>query len=129
MRYVPIVIIESPYKGIDYSNLEINMKYLRAAIRDCLLRDEAPFASHALYTLPDVLDDTIKEERELGIRAGFTFREVCDLTAVYNDLGVTPGMLLGIEDAKERNCKIEYRSLPEWKGFLEKSLIGKDCPK
>jgi hypothetical protein len=113
--YIPITIIESPYKGNNYIDLERNMEYLRAAIRDCLLRGEAPFASHALYTQPGVLDDTVAEERELGIQAGFTFREVADITAVYTDLGITEGMKLGIENAeKHGGSMIIYRSLPEW---------------
>lgn len=47
------VIIESPYAG----NVEANATYLRRCLRDSLLRGEAPFASHAIYTLPGVLDD------------------------------------------------------------------------
>lgn len=38
------VIIESPYHG----NVERNLRYLRACLRDSLLRGEAPFASHGL---------------------------------------------------------------------------------
>lgn len=48
-----LVIIESPYAG----DVDRNLEYLRAAMRDCLKRGEAPFASHALYTQPGVLDD------------------------------------------------------------------------
>ena len=54
------VIVESPYAG----DVERNERYARACIRDCLLRGEAPFASHLLYTQAGVLDDTIKEERD-----------------------------------------------------------------
>ena len=121
--YVPIVIIESPYKGGDYKDLERNMAYLRAAMRDCLLRGEAPYASHALYTQPGVLDDTIPEERALGMQAGFTFREIADTTAVYGDLGVTEGMKFGIEHAEKYGSMVVYRSLSEW---APKSVTGKD---
>lgn len=48
------VIVESPYAG----DIERNMRYLRACLADCLRRGEAPFASHAIYTQPGVLDDS-----------------------------------------------------------------------
>ena len=38
-----LVVVESPYAG----DVEANLAYLRRAMRDCLLRGEAPFASHA----------------------------------------------------------------------------------
>ena len=110
--YVPIVIIESPYKGDNYKDLDRNMAYLRAALHDCLMRGEAPFASHAIYT--QVLDDKIPTEREHGIQAGFAFREVADYTVVYTDLGITPGMQLGIDHSKSKTIPVMYRTLPGW---------------
>jgi hypothetical protein len=61
------VILESPYAG----DVEANMRYARAAMRDSLMRGEAPFASHLLYTQEGVLLDSVPEERTLGIEAGF----------------------------------------------------------
>ena len=104
------VIIESPYAG----DVATNLRYLRAAMRDCLNRGESPFASHALYTQPDVLDDESPDERERGILAGFAWRDVADATVVYMDLGITAGMERGIEDAAGRFRPIECRSLPGW---------------
>lgn len=104
------VIIESPFAG----NIELNLKYLRACMRDCLLKGETPYASHALYTQDGVLDDLILEERELGISAGFVWREVADLTAVYTDLGISDGMIWGIDHAKSIRCPIEFRKLKDW---------------
>ena len=40
-----LVLLESPYAGY----VERNLAYARACMRDCLLRGEAPFASHLLY--------------------------------------------------------------------------------
>jgi hypothetical protein len=59
-------IIESPWVG----DVEKNVKYARACIRDNLVRGEAPIASHLLFTQLDILDDAILEERQLGINAG-----------------------------------------------------------
>ena len=106
--YVPIVIIESPYAG----DVEKNTAYLRAALKDCLMRGEAPFASHGLYT--QVLDDTNPEERTHGIQAGFAFRKVSDYTVVYEDLGISPGMQMGIDDARKKTIPVTFRRLPGW---------------
>lgn len=106
------VIVESPYAG----DVELNLRYLRACMRDCLLRQEAPYASHALYTQEGVLDDLIPEERELGIQAGFLWRIAADKTVVYQDLGISKGMQYGIEHAERTNCPIEYRNLSGWTG-------------
>jgi hypothetical protein len=105
------VIVESPYAG----DVERNLRYLRACMRDCLLREEAPFASHALYTQPGVLDDGIPGERLHGIVAGFMWRRAADCTVVYADLGISSGMLYGIDDALAAGHAVEYRYLGgEW---------------
>jgi hypothetical protein len=94
--------------------LDYNIKYARLATRDCLLRGEAPFVSHLLYTQPHILKDTVPEERNHGIRAGFAWRALAKKTVVYTDLGISPGMQLGIEDATAKGHEIEYRTLPDW---------------
>ena len=106
-----LVVIESPYAG----NVKENIRYLQACMRDCLLRGEAPYASHGLYTQPGVLDDLVAEERQHGIEAGFAWRRVAELTVVYHDLGLSSGMRYGIDDAIARGCPVEYRSLPGWR--------------
>ena len=104
------VIIESPYAG----DVERNTRYLRACMRDCLLRGEAPYASHAMYTQPGVLDDLIPAEREHGIHAGFAWRAVADATVVYTDCGMSSGMRYGIEHAEKAGRPIEYRTIEGW---------------
>lgn len=117
MSIVP-VIIESPYAG----DVERNLRYLRACMRDSILRGEAPYASHGLYTQPGVLRDDLPEERKLGIEAGFVWRSLARFTAVYVDLGVTQGMRMGIEHALDAGGVVVERSLgANWEiPFLEK---------
>src|SRR3989344_4270049 len=91
------VIVESPFAG----NVERNVAFARACLRDCLMRGEAPFASHLLYTQPGVLNDNIPEERALVINAGLVWGERAEASAVYIDLGISKGMRLGIERGKE----------------------------
>lgn len=101
------VILESPYAG----DIEGNLQYARAALRDCLLRGESPLASHCLYTLPGVLRDEIPEERQKGIDAGLEWVRVSDATVVYVDKGISEGMKYGISVAMAAGKPIEFRSL------------------
>jgi len=111
------VVIESPYASKTKSGLARNLRYLRACMRDCLRRGEAPFASHGLYTQPGVLVDEVPEEREMGIAAGFVWRQFANRTVVYADLGVTDGMRQGIEHAKVNGLPYEVRTLGrDWTG-------------
>ena len=102
-----LVIIESPYAG----NIEENVRYARACMRDCLMRGEAPLASHLLYTQEGVLDDKDPIERSLGIAAGFDWNAKAELVVVYQDLGVSKGMQQGIEFAESRGIPVEYRKI------------------
>lgn len=105
------VIVESPYAG----DVAINARYLRSALRHCLLRGESPIASHGLLAQSGVLDDSILAERELGIEAGFAWREAAEITVVYTDLGVSRGMHRGIRHALSvGEGEIESRTLPDW---------------
>lgn len=90
------VVLESPYAG----NLPLHRAYLRAALRECLRRGWSPYASHGLLTQPGVLDDDDPDERRLGLSAGAAWHSTAAATVVFHDLGVSPGMRLGIEAAK-----------------------------
>jgi len=102
-----LVILESPYAG----EVEKNVAYARACMRDCLYKGEAPYASHLLYTQEGVLDDLIPEERELGIEAGLAIGKTFDATVVYTDRGISRGMKYGIERAEREGRPVEYRTL------------------
>lgn len=105
------VIVESPYAG----DIELNVRYARACIRDCLIRGEAPFASHLLYTQEGVLNDLLPNERQHGIDAGLVWGLAADMTVVYTDLGISKGMEYGIEAAKIQNRPVYYRTLEDFK--------------
>lgn len=102
-----LVIIESPYAG----DIEANVEYARRCVKDSLSRGEAPIASHLLYTQDGILDDEIAEQRTLGIEAGLAWRRVADLSAVYIDRGLSPGMKQGVFAAIDAGVAIEYRTL------------------
>jgi hypothetical protein len=107
------VVIESPYASTEPGGVERNRRYLNACILDCIARGESPYASHKMLT--DSLDDTDPHERALGIQAGFAWRAAADKTVVYDDFGISTGMLFGIDDAQKSGRPVEYRKLgPNW---------------
>jgi len=106
------VIIESPYAAESDLGILKNEIYGEFAMRDCIVNyNEAPYASHLLYTRRYVLDDKKPEQRKLGIGAGFYWRDVAAKTVFYIDLGMTPGMELGIEDCYKKGTPHEVRHL------------------
>jgi hypothetical protein len=102
-----LVILESPYAG----DVEANEQYARECMRDCLIRGEAPYASHLLYTQPGVLSDDIPEERRYGMEAGWAWMTRASRVVVYTDRGISPGMMRGIERASQLAKQVEFRQL------------------
>jgi hypothetical protein len=102
-----LVILESPYAG----DIEANVEYARACVRDSLSRGEAPIASHLLYTQPGILRDEVPEERQWGIDAGLAWSGKAEATVVYTDRGISRGMEYGIANAERAGRPIEYRGL------------------
>lgn len=106
-----MVIIESPFAGNNENSTETHIAYARRAMKDSLLRGEAPYASHLLYTQEGVLDDTVPAEREMGIMAGLFIGDMASKTVVYTDYGMSGGMKYGIQRAEEAGRPIEYRTI------------------
>jgi hypothetical protein len=102
-----LVILESPYAG----DVEANIAYARRALRDSLLRGEAPIASHLLYTQEGVLDDDVPAERAQGIAAGLVWLRVADAAVVYADRGISAGMQAGIDAARAAGVAVEMRRI------------------
>lgn len=139
MKSTQRVIVESPFGAPTPEGVERNLRYLRACMRDCLDRNEAPFASHGLYTQPGVLDDWNPAEREKGILSGFAWRAVAHKTVVYVDLGISGGMRASIANAQRAaqhsswEHPTEFRFLGgEWSQFAAveeiKRLINELAP-
>ncbi|CAB4122569.1 hypothetical protein UFOVP32_38 [uncultured Caudovirales phage] len=107
------VILESPYAAETEAEVAEHVAYARLCVRDALVRGEAPFASHLLYTQPGVLSDAVQVERETGMEAGWAWMVGAQACVVYLDRGVSAGMAAGMERAKKLGLLIERRSLYE----------------
>lgn len=101
------VFMASPYAG----EVNRNVRYAIACMKDCLQRGEAPFASHLLY--PFMLDDKVPDERALGIAAGHAWITVASQLVVYIDLGISSGMEGDIRIAEQFLVPIVRRRLPK----------------
>ncbi len=106
---IRFVQLESPFGAPDADGLVRNIAYALSCMRNSLGKGEAPFASHLLYT--QMLDDTVPQERHHGIMAGLRIGEGAEITVVYDDLGVSRGMQMGIDHANELQRPVEYRQL------------------
>jgi hypothetical protein len=114
MENEPILVsIESPLSAKTKEEVLENIKYARACMKDCLDRNEYPYASHLLYAQEGILDDTILTERALGMMAGKAWEIHAKKTVVYTDRGISSGMEWGIAKAREAGRTIEYRKLKE----------------
>jgi len=82
------VVLESPYAG----DIERNIKFARKCMRDCIMRGEAPIASHLLYTQDGILNDDIEIERSIGIAMGLTWAKEADYAVFYTSNGWSKGM-------------------------------------
>jgi hypothetical protein len=101
------VILECPYAG----DVEANVAYARACVRDCLKRGEAPIASHLLFTQPGILRDEIPEERALGVDAGLAWLIAAEAMVLYIDRGISPGMKAAMSAAERSGLLTELRGL------------------
>lgn len=102
------VIIESPFAG-GFNNV----KYARRCVLDSLSRNESPYASHLLYTQKGLLDDSIPDQRRMGIAAADRWLQVADFVAVYADNGITRGMVIGIVKAVRLDKPVRIRWLDD----------------
>jgi len=115
------VVVESPFatstitlaNGLEYEATQAeNVAYARACLHDCLVNhQEAPYASHLLYTQEGVLDDDVPAERRLGIEAGLEIGRSAKRRVFYVDRGFSSGMRWGLQFAQEIGQECVVRQL------------------
>lgn len=108
-RNEKLVVVESPYAG----DIPRNVAYLDALLKELLHRGLYPYASHRFF--PGILNDDIPSERKLGIEAGLAWGRRAYRTIVGVNLGISPGMKLGIDAARVEGREVEEVSLEGWK--------------
>lgn len=121
IELVRTVLVESPLEHETYRE-PANLAYLDLCLRDCLMRNESPHASHKL--LLGALNDRDDGERELGMRAGWMIGMKLDTWVFYLDRGFSDGMrdglkfVLGLrEDLPTKRRRVEFRAFGSHQGL------------
>lgn len=99
------VYVASAYAGDVEANTAKAVEYCRMAIDAGYM----PLASHLLY--PQMLNDKVPAERELGLMFGLALLRMCDEVWVCGS--VSSGMAQEIEEAKRLNKKVVYKEVRE----------------
>ena len=99
--YRPLVFICSPFAGDVVQNLENARRYSKYAVKQGAI----PFAPHLLY--PQILDDSDKAQRSIGIFFGLVIMGKCDQLWVFGE-HISNGMQTEIDKAKKRGMPIRY---------------------
>jgi hypothetical protein len=108
-----LILVESPFKCRGarrfWSDGELNARYAQALCRFIAKGGDAPYASHMFCT--QFLDDTVPDERSLGIEIGLAWGARAALTVVGVDRGISGGMVYGINRARNEGRPITWVSL------------------
>lgn len=97
--YKPLVYIASPYAGDTETNVRRAQGYCRFAVtKNCI-----PIAPHLHY--PQFMDDSDKEQRELGLFFALVLLGKCDELWVFGNR-VSNGMSQEIKKAEKRGIPI-----------------------
>jgi hypothetical protein len=86
-------------------------RFGRRCIADCLKRNKPPSISRLLFTQTGVPDDTVPEERQLGIDAGPTWYDFAEACVVYCDRGIIDDMRESINEANSLGLDVEFRRI------------------
>jgi hypothetical protein len=108
-REMHLVIIESPFAG----DIDANIAYARRCVHHSVHANEAPIASHLLFTQPGILDDNSPEERKRGIEAGLAWLPRASYQVFYTDRGWSKGMIQALERGRKFNMSIRVRYFDE----------------
>ena len=112
---VPLVIVESPFSNLNQLFHENNIAYARAAVRDSINRGEAPIAFHLLYPQDGILDDKDPVDRARGLTVSQCWYTVASKVVVYEDMGYSQGMVMGLQWAGYLGLPVEFRKIEGWK--------------
>lgn len=102
MKNRPKVYVASKYAGDVEKNVAAAVDYCKYVIN----QDMIPVASHLLY--PQMLDDSIPEERELGLMFGLSLLAICDEVWCFGDVSSSVGVQQEIVEAKKLGKKVRY---------------------
>ena len=101
-----LIYVASPFSG----DVEKNIEYAKNACRTVMDSGPAFFAPHLLY--PSFLDDTVPEERKLGMDMGLAALERCDELWAFGPR-ISNGMAAEIANAEHLGIPVRRMELEE----------------
>lgn len=101
-----LIYICSPYRATNAGELERNVAYAKGLTRVALLRGDCPITPHLYMT--QCLNESIEDERNIGLAAGTEILRRCDMVMVGMKYGISEGMAAEIQFAKDKGILIEY---------------------
>lgn len=104
-----LVYICSPFAG----DIESNVRFARAACLYAASQGYAPVAVHLLY--PQILDDNIPTQREIGIRIGLRVMASCDELWICGSR-ISHGMSCEITEAERIGIPVRSLSTEQIQG-------------
>jgi len=124
-----LVYICSPYAG----DTETNVQFARGACLYVSKQGCAPVAVHLLY--PQILNDDIPAQRELGIQMGLRMLASCDELWICGSR-ISHGMSCEIAEAERLGIFVRSLSAEEIQGechmklynFKERDLMAEETP-
>ncbi|MCY1718569.1 hypothetical protein OVA26_16655 [Microbacterium sp. SL62] len=109
------VLVETAFASDAGHGVTLDQVYAREALRDSLLRGEAPISSQVLYGQTFVLDTKNPAERDICNRAAESWMPLVDRVVVYVDRGTSDAVRATVERAKAIGVVVEERTLDSWK--------------
>jgi hypothetical protein len=103
-----LISIESPFAASETHAEDEHVDYARRACRFAVLEGVSPYASHLFFTQPNVLDDNVPAERDLGIRAGKAWEVHAKESWFFIDLGFSAGMEYGLKECLRINRPFKF---------------------
>lgn len=100
-KFKPLVFICSPLSG----DVDFNIRRARGYSRFAVAQNAIPLAPHLLF--PQFLDDTDKQQRDLGIFMGLVLMSKCQEFWCFGSK-ISKGMAIELEKAKKRKMVIRY---------------------
>ncbi len=95
-----LIYVCSPYAG----DIDANVRFAKDACRFVMRKGHAFFAPHLLY--PTILDDSIMDERKLGMNMGLLMLRKCDELWVFGSR-ISSGMQAEIEEASQLGIPVK----------------------
>lgn len=98
------IYICSPYRAKNEGELDRNIDYAQRLTAMVLKNGDVPITPHLYIT--QCVNDSVLEEREIGLRAGLELLKMCDMVFVGAAYGISEGMEAEIRLARSEGIDI-----------------------